>query len=252
VSRRWKAAKGFEGGKQKGSLILLWEPTLKRILRAVLIDAHRNLRFLTRAQAAPALAVLLSVLTVALNGSSPQLDPGAQAAAKSMEAKLDILGSTEPTTSYQAVVVTELEANSYFKGHAAELFPKGVRSLALHVQPDRLTAAGDIDFDELSRSYPNPNDMAPKVLAAMFHGTERATITGNIHSEDTGYRVQIDSVVVGSMTVPHWLVDYVVQNVLQPNYKFDLSKPVPYPDHVRKIVQGSGQMTFLRGPKAGK
>jgi hypothetical protein len=206
---------------------------------------------LVRAQAAAALAILV-VLGAGFDGRSAQVDPGAQAAATSMEAKLEILGSTEPTSSYRAVVVTELEANSYFKVHAAELFPKGVRSLALHVQPDHLTAAGDIDFDELSRSYPNPNEMAPKVLAAMFHGTQRATITGNIHSENAGYRVQIDSVVVGSMTVPHWLVDYVVQNVLQPTFKFDLSKPVPYPDHVIKIVQGSGQMTFLRGPKSGK
>jgi hypothetical protein len=181
-----------------------------------------------------------------------QVDADTQAAAQSMEAKLQILGSTEPTTSYRAVVVTEHEANSYLKVHAAELLPKGVHTVTLHVQPDRLSASADIDFDELSRSYPNPNDMAPKVLAAMFHGTQRATVTGNIQSEDAGYRVQVESVVVGSMTVPRWLVDYVIQNVLQPTYKFDLSKPLPYPDHVTKIVQGAGQTTFLRGPKKTK
>jgi hypothetical protein len=61
--------------------------------------------------------------------------------------------------------------------------------------------------------------------------------------------VQIESVVVGSLAVPSWLVDYMIQNVLQPKYHFDLSKPFPYTDHVRQIVLGSGQVTFLRGPR---
>ena len=52
------------------------------------------------------------------------------------------------------------------------------------------------------------------------------------------------------MTVPSWLVDLMIQKVLQPRYNFDLSKPLPYPDHVRQVVLGSGQVTFLRGPKA--
>jgi hypothetical protein len=109
-----------------------------------------------------------------------------------------------------------------------------------------------VDFDALSRSYPNPNDWGPKVLAAMFKGMQHVTVTAKVQSEDAGVRVQIESVVVGSMTVPNWLVDYVIQNVLQPRYQFDLSKPLPYPDHVRRVVLGSGQVTFLRGPKNGK
>ena len=78
------------------------------------------------------------------------------------------------------------------------------------------------------------------------------TVTAKIQSENAGVLVQIESVVVGSMTVPSWLVDYVIQNVLQPRYNFDLSKPLPYPDHVTQIVLGSGQVTFLRGPTRGR
>ena len=119
---------------------------------------------------------------------------------------------------------------------------------SLSIQPEHAVASGDVDFDELSRSYPNPNDMGPKILAAMFHGTQHVTIAAKIQSENAGVRVQIESVVVGSTTVPNWLVDYVIQNVLQPKYHFDLSKPFPYPDHVTQVVLGSGQVTFLRGP----
>jgi hypothetical protein len=148
-------------------------------------------------------------------------------------------------------VITEYEVNSYMKVHSGEFLPKGVRAPTLSIQPEHVAVSGDIDFDELSRSYPNPNDMGPKILAAMFKGTQRVTLTGNVQSENAGYRVQIESVVVGSTMVPKWLLDYVIQNVLQAQYKFDLSKPLPYPDHVTQIVQGSRQATFLRGPARG-
>ena len=183
-------------------------------------------------------------------GRCATVDPATSAASKSAEAKLAILGNTDPQPSgtYPAVVITEYEINSYMKVHSAETLPKGVHAPTLKVQPEHATASADVDFDELSRSYPKPNDMGPKILAAMFHGTQRATITAHVQSESTGVRMQIESVSVGSTTVPKWLIDYVVQNILQPEYKFDLTKPLAYPDHVTKVVLGSGQATFLRGP----
>src|SRR6202034_485223 len=99
-------------------------------------------------------------------------------------------------------VITEYEANSYMKVHSDEILPKGVHTPSLSVQPDRVMVSGDINFDELSRSYPNPNDMGPKILAAMFKGTQHVTITGKVQSENAGYRVEVDSVIVGSTTVP--------------------------------------------------
>ena len=86
----------------------------------------------------------------------------------------------------------------------------------------------------------------------MFKGTQPVTVTVKIQNQASGVLYQVESVVVGSTTVPSWLVDYIIQNVLQPKYHFDLSKPLPYPDHVKTIVFGSGQVTFLRGPKGGK
>jgi len=182
--------------------------------------------------------------------SGTTFDPGTMAASKSMEAKLAVLSqkNTQPAPSYPAVIMTEYEINSYMKVHSGEILPQGVHSPTMKILPEHASAFADVDFDELSRSYPNPNDMGPKILAAMFRGTQRVTITANLQSEASGVRVQIESVVVGSTTVPKWLVDYVIQNVLQPEYKFDLSKPLPYPDHVTRVVLGAGQTTFLRGP----
>ena len=204
-----------------------------------------------RALAAAALAAIL--LGVAPEGRSATFDQPTLAASKSMEAKLQILESndTQPSASYRAVVITTYEANSYLKVHSGEFLPPGVRTPSLSVQPEHATVSGDVDFDELSRSYPNPNDWGPKILAAMFHGTQHVTVTAKIQSENAGVLVQVESVVVGIMTVPSWLVDLMIQKFLQPRYNFDLSKPLAYPDHVTQIVLGSGQVTFLRGPTRG-
>ena len=201
-----------------------------------------------RALAAAALAVLLLVLCGALEGRSAAVDTATQAVAKSMESKIQILGSkdTQSAASNRAVVITTHEANSYMVVHSGEFLPPGVGTPSITVEPEHVVAAGDVNFEKLSRLYPNPNDMGPKILAAMFHGSQHVTITAGIQSVIAGVLLQIESVTVGSTTVPKWLVDYVIQNVLQPKYHFDLSKPFPYPDHVTRIVLGSGQVTFLR------
>ena len=194
------------------------------------------------------------IVGAAVDSRSAGFDAGTLAASKSMEAKMQVLESqnSQPPGAYPAVIVTEHEANSYLKVHSGEFLPPGVGTPNLSVQPEHLTGSADVNFDTLSRSYPNPNDWGPKVLAAMFRGTQHVTVTAKVQSENTGARVQIESVTVGSMTVPDWLVQYVVQNVLQPRYNFDLNKPLAYPDHVRQVVLGSGQVTFLRGAKNGK
>jgi len=211
----------------------------------------RTDRTLVRAFTAAALAAFLGVFGAVRVVICATFDPATLAASKSLEAKLQILESkdTTPSVSYPPVIITENEANSYLKVHSGEHLPMGVGSPSLSVQPEHATASADVNFDELSRTYPNPNDMAPKILAAMFHGTQRVTVVAKVQSENTGVRVQIESVVVGSITLPNWLVDYVIQNVLQPRYQFDLSKPLPYPGQVTLIVLGSGQVICLRGNK---
>lgn len=201
--------------------------------------------------AAASLTVMLVVLGATVSVIGATADAAAQAASKSLETKLSILGSqdTKPAVSYPAVVITEFEINAYLKVHSDESFPLGVHDPTVKIQPEHVVANAKVDFDELSRSYPNQTDWGPKVLSAMFKGIQPVTITAKIHSETAGVRVIIESVVVGSTTVPNWLVDYIILNVLQPKYHFDLSKPLAYPDHVTQIVLGSGQVTFLRGPR---
>ncbi len=198
-----------------------------------------------------ALAALLVFVGAVPNGRSATVDPATLADSKSFDTKMQILGSkdTQNLPSYPAVIVTQREANAYLKVHSGEFLPAGVGTPTVAIQPEHAVISGDVNFDQLSRLYPNQTDMGPKILAAMFHGTQHVTIVAQIQSQSAGVLVHIESITVGSTTVPNWLVEYLIQNVLQPKYHFDLSKPFPYTDHVKQVVLGSGQVTFLRGPK---
>ena len=202
--------------------------------------------FLIRATAVSALVA--SLVGVARAGQGG-VDDATRAAAQSFEAKLQNLqsGNSAPAASYPPVTITEFEANSYLKLHSGEFLPPGVHNPAVQFQPQHVTGSADVNFEEFSRANTNPNDWGPKVLAAMFKGTQRVTATAKVESAQGQAHVQIESVAVGSMNVPDWLVDYLIQNVLQPKYGFDLSKPIALPNHVTQIVLGTRQATFLRG-----
>lgn len=226
---------------------------MRKSANAVFTTAYpvlgRTTQQLARVLAAAALGVVLAVLGAPREGSSATVDSATLAASKSMEAKMQTLEDKNEHPTYPAVVVTDREANAWLKVHSGEFLPAGVGTPSINTQPDHAVAEGDVDFDKLARLYPNPNDMGPKILAAMFHGTQHVVVTGTFQSLPAGELMQVESIVVGGTTMPKWLVDYMIQNVLQPKYHFDLSKPFPYPDHVRQVVLGSGTTTFLRGPR---
>jgi hypothetical protein len=211
-----------------------------------------RLSFANRGRIVGILAGAMAAFIATAPTRGAAFDAATLAASKSLEDKMQILGNKDTQVPAPPVIITENEANSYLKVHSGEFLPPGVKTPTITVQPEHATGAADVDFDEVARTFPNPNDMGPKILAAMFHGTQRVTVVAKIQPEEAGVLVQIESVVVGNTTVPSWLVDYVIEKVLEPKYNFDLSKPITYPDHVTMIVLGTGQATFLRGPHVAK
>lgn len=177
----------------------------------------------------------------------PSSTQGSWAAAQVLESKLRVLSGADSkaSNSFKPIVITEDEANSYLKYHAQEFFPPGVHDPAIRILPERVIGAADVDFNEFSQAYSNPGDWGPKVLAIMFKGRQRVSAAGKLESRAGQCKVKIESVAVGSMTVPDWLVDFVLENYLQPRYQFDLSKPFALPDHVTHIELASRRSHLL-------
>jgi hypothetical protein len=200
-----------------------------------------------------AAAVLIAGSTVGVGtprGDTSPVPAATRAAAQSLESKVRSLQAPQPRAGGAAspVVITENEVNSWLQVRGPEIFPTGVREPVVRVQPEHVTGAANVNFEQFSRTYGNPNDWGPKVLAAMFNGTQKVTATAKVISEKGQAKVDIESVTVGTTKLPSWLIEFVLQNYIQPRYKFDLSKPIPLPEHVSQLVLGTGQAIFLRSP----
>lgn len=168
-----------------------------------------------------------------------------------MDAKIQALSTTgsQPKDSYQPIVITESEANAYLKEHGPEFMPLGVGNVELHIQPDKVSGAADVDFDELNSETKNSNDVGAQLVAWVFKGKQRLAATGKLSTENRQGKLSIENVTVGSTALPDWLVQWVLDNYLQKRYNIDLSKPFALPDHVTSIELASGQATFVRSPK---
>lgn len=217
---------------------------------------RRRLSFGSVAGACPAILVASSLLvpTHYAWGMSARSDvtpaETSLAAAQLLESKIRMLSSPGEAAvkSFPPVVITEGEANSYLKFRGQEFLPPGVHDPAIHITPERVSGSANVDFEEFSRAYKNPGDWGPRVLAAMFKGKQKVSASGRLETQNGQGKVKIESLTVGSTAIPDWLVEFILENYLQPRYKMDLSKPFLLPDHVAHIALGSGQATLFRTP----
>jgi hypothetical protein len=195
--------------------------------------------------ATPSLSIVAGVNSADTTGV--QTSP---AVARLLESKIRALSGSEAEapTSFQPIVITEGEANAYLKYHGRELLPPGVRDPAIRITRERVSGVADVDFAEFSRTSNKADAWGPKVLAAMFKGKQRVTAVGTLATYNGRGVVKIERVSVGATAMPNWLVDFVLENYLQPRYNFDLSRPFVLPDHVTRIELDLGQATFFRSP----
>jgi hypothetical protein len=169
-------------------------------------------------------------------------------AARSLEAKFRLLSapSSGKSVSFQPIVVTEVETNSYLKYDGREFLPPGVNDPEIHITPERIYGTADVDFGKLNQAL-KADDWGAKTLAMAFPGRQRVSATGRLDTSASLGKVTIQDVRVGSFAVPDALVSFLLESYVQRRYKIDLSKPLPLPDHVTRIKLGAGNATFYRG-----
>ena len=170
-------------------------------------------------------------------------------AARSWQAKIRLLSAplTGKPASFQPIVVTEVETNSYLKYDGREFLPPGVNDPQIHITPERIYGTADVDFGQLNQAS-KTDDWGARALAMAFPGKQRVSAAGRLDTNGSQGKVTIQDVRVGSFAVPDALVSFLLESYVQKRYKIDLSKPLPLPDHVTRIELGAGNATFYRGP----
>jgi hypothetical protein len=158
------------------------------------------------------------------------------------------LPANEQPKSFKPIVITEVEANSFLKEHGADFLPPAVEDPEIHIHPDHVSAVAEVDFDKLQQIGKQSNDVGAQVLAALFKGKQKVSASGKLETSDGHGQVSVENLTIGTTAIPDWMTKLMIENYLQQNYKVDLSKPFPLPDHVTRIELGSGQATFIRSP----
>ena len=174
-------------------------------------------------------------------------------AARSLKAKIRLLSA--PTqgkpASFQPIVVTETETNSYLKYNGREFLPPGVNDPQIRIFPERIYGTADVDFNQLNQAS-KTDDWGARMLAMAFPGKQRVSATGRLNTSGGQGKVTIQDVRVGSYAIPDALVSFLLESYVQRRYKIDLGKPLPLPDHVNRIELGPGNATFYRRPAKGR
>lgn len=201
--------------------------------------------------------VLLGVLGMAVEASTSHARTPAglsTAAASAFQSKLIELSATRPLKhgSPSPIVITDNEVNSFFKYDRPEFLPAGVNDLEFHFKPDGIHGAANVNFDQLKPSQQSESPITAKLLASIFHGTQRLTALGVLESKDGTGTLTIKDVHIGSTALSDWLVNFLIHTYVESEYKVDLSKPFLLPDHVMRIEFAPGKAVFVRGIKQGK
>ena len=204
-----------------------------------------------------ALGITCGICTAVTEAVPGQMHSGSglsPAAANAFQTKLTELSESGPLngSSVKPIVITDDEVNSFFKyGHPASL-PPGVSDVDIHFKPEGVYGAANVNFDELKPTQQFGNQLAARLLASIFTGTQRVTALGAIASGNGTGTLTIKNVHIGNTALSDWLVNWLVQTYIQSEYKIDLSKPFLLPGHVTNIEFAPGKAIFVRGTRQKK
>jgi hypothetical protein len=211
-----------------------------------------------------ALAVLASLILLGWLGTlwsavpRPGTSDGAgeisEAAAQSLADKFAMLSAPLPRArpSWGPISITESEANSYLKYRGHKFLPPAVHNPEIHIAADQLSGTANVNFDELGQIGTQVNDWGMRILSLIFKGQQRVLAAGKLETANGQGRLTIESLKVGTITLPAGFVNFLVQNYMERRYKIDLSKPFPLPPHVTRIELGAGRATFHRSPRSNR
>ena len=193
-------------------------------------------------------------LAVAPSNTPAVLSP---LAARDFETKIDMLQKTSLPPSYHPIVITDLEANSYLKYKGQTFLPPSVQNPEVRINSDGIHGAADVDFNQLApqsgskqagQASQASQDWTTRAFSMILSGKQRVSAVGKLETANGEAKLIIQDVYIGSVQVPQVLVEWLLSNYVQTQYKVDLSKPLVLPDHVARIELGHGQATLVRSP----
>ena len=138
-------------------------------------------------------------------------------------------------------ILLEDEVNAYFAAGRVKL-PKGVQSLVLHGTPGVINGDSRIDFDQLKQGRNSSNP-----LLSIFSGVHDVEVIANARGAGGVGYVQIQSVSLDGVEVPHMVLQLFVDKYLKPKYpNLGMDSRFALPSKIDIAIVGSHQLTVTQ------
>jgi hypothetical protein len=202
----------------------------------VAATSARNL-LLTRLRGAAPLAVII-VCSVFLpcQRTPPASTKHFSAPAQRFQSKLDFLernGNSNPVQRRSTQINAD-EVNAWFREGGYKL-PQGVQKVIFHSQPDTIQADTTVDFDALKEGKRNLNP-----LLSVFSGVHEVQITATGSAQNGRGQVNVQTVSIDGVDVPHLALEMFVNKYLKPKYPdIGLENNFEMPDRIDTATIGN-------------
>lgn len=158
------------------------------------------------------------------------------AAAQRCQTKFDSLernGRANPVQRRSTQINAD-EVNAWFREGGYKL-PQGVQRVVFHSQPDTIQANATVDFDVVKEGRHNLNP-----LLSMFSGVHEVEVTASASAQNGQGHVNIQTVSIDGVGVPHLALELFVDKYLKPKYpNVGLENDFQMPDRIDTATVGN-------------
>ena len=158
------------------------------------------------------------------------------APAQRCQSKLDFLernGKSNPIQRRSTQINAE-EVNAWFREGGYKL-PQGVERVIFHSQADTIQSNATVDFDAVKEGKRNLNP-----LLSIFSGVHEVQVTATASAQNGQGQVNVQSVSIDGVGVPHIALEMFVKKYLTPKYpNIGLENNFQMPDRVDTATVGN-------------
>jgi hypothetical protein len=180
-------------------------------------------------------SVTLAVPILLLAQAAPKASHFSPAAQR-CQTKLDLLERNAKTNPVQrrSTQLNADEVNAWF-GEGGYKLPQGVQRVVFHSRPETIQANATVDFDAVKEGRHNLNP-----LLSMFSGVHEVEVTATASGENGQGHVNIQTVSIDGVGVPHLALELFVNKYLKPKYpNVGLENDFQMPDRIDSATVGN-------------
>jgi hypothetical protein len=179
---------------------------------------------------------VLGSLLVASQRNPPASANHFSAAAQRFQSKLDFLERNGNSNRVQrhSTQINADEVNAWFREGGYKL-PQGIEKVIFHSQPDTIQADTTVDFDAVKEGKRNLNP-----LLSVFSGVHEVQITATGSAQNGRGQVNVQTVSIDGVGVPHLALEMFVKKYLTPKYpNVGLENNFEMPDRIDTATIGN-------------